>query len=239
MVRGGERIGDEELDQAQPVSPPKRVLILGPSGSGTSTLARQIGERLDLPVIHLDATNWNPGWVQTERAHFRERVAEAVRGDVWVMDGNDTSDLDLRLPRAEAVIWLDLPRYVYFPRALWRSIKNYGNARDDVGPGCPERLDLSFFRDWVWTYPTRSRTRHAEIMANLPATVRGIVLRSPGEVATFTNGLHQRLASFAARGVRARSRGACDASRRKVTALVVAGQLNRTALILRLLVPEP
>src|SRR5262249_20530376 len=114
MVRGGERIGDEELDQAQPVSPPKRVLILGPSGSGKSTLARQIGERLDLPVIHLDATNWNPGWVQTERAHFRERVAEAVRGDVWVMDGNDTSDLDLRLPRAEAVIWLDLPRYVYF-----------------------------------------------------------------------------------------------------------------------------
>src|SRR5262249_50176332 len=144
MVRGGERIGDEELDQAQPVSPPKRVLILGPSGSGKSTLARQIGERLDLPVIHLDATNWNPGWVQTERAHFRERVAEAVRGDVWVMDGNDTSDLDLRLPRAEAVIWLDLPRYVYFPRALWRSIKNYGNARDDVGPGCPERLDLCF-----------------------------------------------------------------------------------------------
>jgi len=183
----------KEPDQAQPVSPPKRILILGPSGSGKSTLARQIGERLDLPVVHLDAINWNPGWVQTERGQFRERVAQAVRGDMWVMDGNYTSDLDLRLPRAEAVIWLDLPRHVYFPRALWRSVKNYGHARDDVGPGCPERLDLSFFRDWVWTYPTRSRTRHAEIMANLPATVRGIVLRSPAQVATFTNGLPHSL----------------------------------------------
>ena len=202
MFAGESGLAMKEPDQAQPVSPPKRILILGPSGSGKSTLARQIGGRLDLPVVHLDAINWNPGWVQTARAQFRERVAEAVRGDITVMDSNYTSDLDLRLPRAEAVIWLDLPRHVYFPRAVWRSIRNYGHARDDVGPGCPERLDLSFFRDWVWTYPTRSLTRHAEIMANLPATVRGIVLRSPGEVATFTNGFHQRLASFAARGVR-------------------------------------
>jgi adenylate kinase family enzyme len=105
------------------------------------------------------------------------------------MDGNYTAHLDLRLPTAEAVIWLDLPRHVYFPRAVWRSIKNYGQAREDVGPGCPERFDLSFFKDWVWTYPTHSRARHAEIMANLPAGMRGITLRSPAEVAKFTNDL--------------------------------------------------
>jgi adenylate kinase family enzyme len=167
----------------------KRILILGPSGAGKSTLARQIGERLDLPVVHLDAINWNPGWVQTERTQFRDRVAQAARGDTWVMDGNYTTDLDLRLSRAEAVIWLDLPRHVYFPRAVWRSIKNYGRARDDIGPGCPERFDLSFFKDWVWTYAARSRERHAEIMANLPAGIRGIVLRSRAEVAKFINDL--------------------------------------------------
>jgi adenylate kinase family enzyme len=167
----------------------KRILILGPSGAGKSTLARQIGKRLDLPIVHLDAINWNPGWVQTEGEQFRERVAEVARGDTWVIDGNYTTHLDLRLSRAEAVIWLDLPRYVYFPRAVWRSVKNYGRARDDVGPGCPERFDLSFFKDWVWTYPTRSRTRHAQIMANLPAGIRAIVLRSPAEVAEFTHNL--------------------------------------------------
>lgn len=168
---------------------PKRILILGPSGAGKSMLARQIGERLGLPVVHLDAINWNPGWVQTETAQFRERVAEAASGDRWVMDGNYTAHLDLRLPRAEAVIWLDLPRHVYFPRAVWRSIRNYGQSRDDVGPGCPERFDLSFFKDWVWTYPTRSRARHAQIMANLPGEIRGIVLRSRAEVTKFANNL--------------------------------------------------
>jgi adenylate kinase family enzyme len=173
---------------------PKRILIFGPSGGGKSTLARRIGERLGLPVIHLDAINWSPGWVQIERDPFSERVAEAAARDTWVMDGNYTAThLDLRLSRAEALIWLDLPRYVYFPRALWRTIRNYGRVREDIGPGCPERFDLSFFRDWVWTYPTRSRGRHAELLANLPPGVWGIILRTTAEVAKFTNDLPHSL----------------------------------------------
>jgi adenylate kinase family enzyme len=82
----------------------KRILILGPSGAGKSTLARRIGTRLALPVVHLDTFHWNPGWIESEAARFRERLAEAVAGDAWVMDGNYTSHLDLRLPRTEAVI---------------------------------------------------------------------------------------------------------------------------------------
>jgi adenylate kinase family enzyme len=171
------------------MSVPKRILILGPSGSGKSTLARRIGERLNLPVVHLDAIYWNPGWVHSEIGQFRARMAEAAARDTWVMDGNYTSHLDLRLPRTEAVIWLDLPRYIYFPRSLWRMIRNYGRERGDVGPGCPERFELSFFRDWVWTYPVRSRARHAQIMANLPAGIRQIILRSPAEVKKFANDL--------------------------------------------------
>jgi adenylate kinase family enzyme len=172
---------------------PQRILILGPSGAGKSTLARRIGARLGLPVVYLDVINWNPGWVQTGREKFRERVAEEAARDAWVMDGNYTRDIDLRLPRAQAVIWLDLPRYIYFPRAVWRSIRNYGRERDDLGPGCPEKFDPSFFRDWVWTYPTRSRARHAQLMASLPAGVRGVVLRSPREVKRFEDDLPHSL----------------------------------------------
>jgi adenylate kinase family enzyme len=168
----------------------KRIIILGPCGAGKSTLARRIGERLSLPVVHLDTLFWRPGWVQTESNWFHEQVAEAVKGDAWVMDGNYTgSHLHLRLSRAHAVIWLDLPRHVYFPRVVWREIKYYGRARQDIGPGCPERIDLPFLKDWVWTYPTRSRALHAEIMASLPAGVRGIVLKSRAEVAAFSSDL--------------------------------------------------
>jgi adenylate kinase family enzyme len=172
---------------------PKRILILGPSGAGKSTLARRIGARLDIPVVHLDAINWNPGWVQTEVGLFRQRVAEAAAREAWVMDGNYSTHLDLRLPRAEAVILLDLPRYIYFSRAVWRSIRNYGRDRDDLGPGCPEKFDLSFLTDWVWNYPTRSRAQHAQLMSDLPATVRGVILKSPREVAQFEDELPRSL----------------------------------------------
>jgi adenylate kinase family enzyme len=148
-----------------------------------------MGERLGLPVVHLDALFWNAGWVPTDKSGFREKIAKAAAADMWVMDGNYSSHFDLRLPRAEAVIWLDLPRYIYFSRTLWRLIRNYGRERADIGPGCPERFELSFFRDWVWTYPAHSRGRHADLMANLPVGVHGITLRSPAEVRRFENSL--------------------------------------------------
>jgi adenylate kinase family enzyme len=172
---------------------PKRILILGPSGAGKSTLARRIGERLGLPIVHLDAINWNPGWVQTEAERFRQKVKEAAAGDAWVIDGNYSAHLDLRLPRAQAVIWLDLPRHVYFSRAVWRSIRNYGRDRDDLGPGCPEQFDLKFLMDWVWNYPKRDRARHAQLMSDLPSGIRRIILTSPGEVRQFVHDLPRSL----------------------------------------------
>jgi adenylate kinase family enzyme len=171
----------------------KRILILGPSGAGKSTLARRVGARLGLRVVHLDTFHWNPGWIEGEASRFRELLAEAVAGDAWVIDGNYTSHLDLRLPRTQAVIWLDLPRYVYFPRAVWRSIRNYGRERDDLGPGCHEQLDLSFLTDWVWNYKTRSRAHHAQLMASLPTAIRGIILRSPRAVKQFEGNLPRSL----------------------------------------------
>ena len=124
---------------------------------------------------------------------FREEVAELAGQDAWVMDGNYTSHLDLRIPRAQAIIWLDLPRYIYFPRALWRSIRNLGRERPDVGRGNREKFELAFFRDWVWTYPKRSRERHAQLMANLPNAIDGFVLESRREVTQFVANLPDSL----------------------------------------------
>jgi len=109
------------------------------------------------------------------------------------MDGNYTAHLDLRLPRTEAVIWLDLPRHVYFSRAVWRSIRNYGRERHDLGTGCPEQFDLSFPTDRVWNYKARSRWHHAQLMSSLPAGIRAIILRSRREVRRFENNLPRSL----------------------------------------------
>lgn len=66
----------------------QRIVILGNAGSGKSTLARAIGERLGLPVVHLDTLFWEPNWVETDAEQFRTRVREAVASDTWVCEGN-------------------------------------------------------------------------------------------------------------------------------------------------------
>ncbi|MGI4789951.1 MAG: hypothetical protein ACRYFS_14005 [Janthinobacterium lividum] len=39
----------------------KRAAVIGPGGAGKSTLARQMGEKLALPVVHLDVVYWHEG----------------------------------------------------------------------------------------------------------------------------------------------------------------------------------
>lgn len=121
----------------------QRIVILGNAGSGKSTLARQIGARLGAPVVHLDTLFWEAGWVEADAKTFRARVREAVAGEAWVCEGNYARrTFDLRLPRADLVIWLDTPRLTCLKRVILRSVLN--KPRPDLPAGCSERLDRAF-----------------------------------------------------------------------------------------------
>ena len=98
---------------------PRRILILGPTGSGKTTLSQQIGECLKLPVIQLDALFHRPNWMPTPMDEFREKVRNALDAakDGWVFEGNYLSTArDTTLPVADTVLWLRLPIRVTF----WR-----------------------------------------------------------------------------------------------------------------------
>jgi adenylate kinase family enzyme len=134
----------------------QRVLVIGSGGAGKSTFAKRLGEATGLPVVHLDARYWRPGWNPTPKEEWTRTVDEIAARDAWIMDGNYGGTLDRRLAACDTVLFLDVPRAVCLWRALRRSLRYRGRSRPDMAPGCPERMTLDFVR-WIWTYPHAHR----------------------------------------------------------------------------------
>ncbi|MFC0625903.1 topology modulation protein [Kribbella deserti] len=162
----------------------KRVAVIGNCGAGKTWLSAQIARKLDLPVVHLDAHFWRPGWVQPDQDEWRAQVAELVKEDEWVLDGNYTSSLDLRLPRADLVVWLDLGRVTCEYRAVRRWWTNRGKERADRAAGCPEAIDWQFLK-YVWRFRRDTAPRIEAALGDFQPLVR---LRSRREVARYLQG---------------------------------------------------
>ena len=97
----------------------RRIVILGCAGAGKSTLAGRIGGALGAPVICLDAI-WRAAWTAVDLAEFRATIAQMHGGETWISDGNfAAATFDLRLPRADLIVWLERPRSL----CLWRAIR--------------------------------------------------------------------------------------------------------------------
>lgn len=130
----------------------KRVVILGIPGAGKSTFARELGEKLDLPVYHLDRYFWRPGWKASSQDEFDQTLRELMTRDDWIMDGNYRRTIPLRLERADTAIHLDLPRRTALRRVVKRIATYRHGGRPDMAEGCPERwLDRDFLR-YIWRY---------------------------------------------------------------------------------------
>jgi adenylate kinase family enzyme len=134
----------------------KRVLVLGPSGSGKSTFAEKLADLLSVPCIHLDTHYWTPNWVETPREEWFEVVRELISQESWVMDGNYSSTLEMRIRRADTAIFLDVPRRLSFWRVFKRRVMHRGQVRPELASGCYEKIDFDFIK-WIWNYPKRSR----------------------------------------------------------------------------------
>ena len=86
---------------------PRRIAVVGTSGSGKTTLAHRLAERLGIPHVELDALHWGPNWTPVAADLFRERVAQALSGEAWVVDGNYSRVRDIIWTRADTLVWLD------------------------------------------------------------------------------------------------------------------------------------
>ncbi len=114
-----------QRDPANTLSGCNRILILGRTGSGKTTLARELAAALGVPHVELDALYFGPNFSTVPLSVLRERTSAAIAGDRWITDGNKKAVRDLVWPRADTVIWLDYSIMVSLwrlgKRALWRT----------------------------------------------------------------------------------------------------------------------
>ena len=160
----------------------RKVLVIGSGGSGKSTFSRSLGTLLGLEVIHLDSLYWSAGWVEMPKPDWRKTVEGLLNRTGWIIDGNYSGTLEMRIEACDTVVFLDLSRLVCVWRLLKRAVLYRNQRRPDMAEGCPERLNLDFVK-WVWGYRKRSRPK---VVSLLEATSKQVIwLQSPTEVKRF------------------------------------------------------
>lgn len=170
----------------------QRVMIIGPCGSGKSTLSFELAHRLGLPLIHMDKLNWRPGWTDSPGDELLARVEQVVARERWLIDGNYGGTMAPRLERADTVVYLDYPVSLCFWRVLKRVWRYRGRVRPDMSEGCPERFNPAFM--WYlanWNRGPRQRTE-AKLRDHEAKVIR---LRSPRALAQWLDTLSPDAAS--------------------------------------------
>ena len=162
----------------------KRVLVIGPGGSGKSTFARRLGERLNIEVKHLDRFFWRPGWQEPAKDEWLDTVKELTSEGAWIIDGNYGGTLETRIQRCDTIVFLDLPRLLCLWRIAKRRLLYRSRSRPDMAEGCHEKLDWEFVR-WVWSYSRRSRPKVVKLLREHSETKQIVWLRSRAEVEKF------------------------------------------------------
>jgi len=122
----------------------KKIMIIGCCGAGKSTLSRKIHDITKLELIHLDKEYWQPNWTETNKAEWRKKVGDLTDKTEWIIDGNYGGTMDIRIEKADTIIYLDYPTWKCLWRVLFRTFKHFGQSRPDMNSECKERFSLEF-----------------------------------------------------------------------------------------------
>ena len=180
----------------------KRILVVGDSNAGKSTLAARLAADLDLPFVEIDALFWLPNWQTRSGDEFQRLLSENLPTDgSWSAAGNYFKE---QVPwlRADTIVWLDYPLRVTLPRLVKRTWRRW--RREEVLWGTNQERITNQLMVWDpsrslinWTirnHRRRIRTYEAAMRGPLFGQARWFRLGSPAETAAWFEGVSEAVA---------------------------------------------
>jgi adenylate kinase family enzyme len=152
-----------------------RIAIMGCGGSGKSHLARELGARLGITPVHLDARYYDQDWKPLDQEAFADLQRDMVASPRWIIDGNYASTLPIRLQVADTVIFLDLPGWVCLLGILQRQVRHGGGQHQANGEY--NRITWNFAR-YIIGYRKTMAPRVRSLIAEHASGAQVVILRS-------------------------------------------------------------
>lgn len=168
---------------------PKRVMIFGIPGSGKSTFAVKLSQRLRLPLFHLDKYFFIQGWQERDYNEFLSIQRELVEKEHWIIDGNVTKSFEIRFSRSDVVLYFRFNRLL----CLWRVFKRLickNPQISDRAEGCSENIRFRLIR-YLWGFDNRIR-KSIDILREKYPSVQFYELHNDREVKNWI----ERIRSF-------------------------------------------
>lgn len=165
-----------------------RIVIVGSSSSGKTTLARELSELLSQPHQELDFFNWGPNWTEVPKETFRKKVDDFTANEKWIIDGNYGRIQDLTIDRATTVIWLDYSLPLILSRFFRRSIRRT-IYKEELWNANKETLKDSMWGKesllmWILQVYKRNRIRYNDMVENDNQN-KFVIMKSPKETNRF------------------------------------------------------
>ena len=136
----------------------QKVMVIGCPGSGKSTFSRALSQITSLPLTHLDMLYWNADKTTVERSVFLERLSEVLQKDAWLIDGNYSSTMELRMQECDTVFFLDYPADICLQGVKDRQ----GKPRPDM-PWVETEEDTEFL-EYIQNFHKENRPQVLELL---------------------------------------------------------------------------